>query len=442
MDEGPARLHIETTVGTIKSERLRRLGLRGLGASIAVFTLLGIASIALHTASPCLISVIAQLSGAASIIALLRAGSRAPPRMAPCTVTVEGTAITIGQGSEIIAQIPIASITQGHFEEPDRVHLATASGVTWVITVRSAEEAEALLRAASVTAAERVLRVPLTSAASQIPGGPAFGLIALLLLCPATFFTSLVATVGAKELTHQFSWGSFGAFSIVVGLTAALSAITYAVFGLLRRREALIGTDGIAYQKSLRKQFIPYGSVREVLPDTRGVRLVCTDGRSIVLPTQERTDRPLSFGVTAPGAVPTPAEARRKALMDRIAQAKAAGGGSVLARVALDKLDRNDRPVTRWKLDLQNLAKESADYRNRELSLNDLCAVIEDAGAPPERRIAATVALAGRDKGEAHRRVRIAAQACADEELRRALESAAEGEIEEAYLEKRRSSLK
>lgn len=441
MDDQPARLRIDTTVGTLKSERLRRLGLRGLGASVAVFALLGIASIALHTASPCLISVIAQLSGAASIIALLRAGSRAPPRMAPCTVTVEGTVITIRQGSELIAEIPIASITQGHFEEPDRVHLATASGVTWVITVRSPEEAEALLRAASVTAAERVLRVPLTSAASQIPGGPAFGLIALLLLCPATFFTSLVATVGAKELTHQFSWGSFGAFSIVVGLTAALSAITYAVFGLLRRREALIGTDGIAYQKSLRKQFIPYGSVREVLPDTRGVRLVCTDGRSIVLPTQEQTDRPLSFGVTA-GAVPTPAEARRKALMDRIAQAKAAGGGSVLARVALDKLDRNDRPVTRWKLDLQNLAKDSADYRNRELTPGDLCAVIEDAGAPPERRIAAAVALAGRDKGEAHRRVRIAVQACADEELKRALESAAEGEIEEAYLEKRRGSLK
>ena len=48
--------------------------------------------------------------------------------------------------------------------------------------------------------------------------------------------------------------------------------------------------------------------------------------------------------------------------------------------------------------------------------------------------MAAAVAPSAREKGEARRRVRIAVQACADEDLQAALAAAAEGEIEEATL--------
>ena len=62
--------------------------------------------------------------------------------------------------------------------------------------------------------------------------------------------------------------------------------------------------------------------------------------------------------------------------------------------------------------------------------------------APAERRIAAAVALSATLRDEARQRVRIAVEACADDDLRRALSSAAEGEIDEPALarQERRAS--
>jgi hypothetical protein len=48
--------------------------------------------------------------------------------------------------------------------------------------------------------------------------------------------------------------------------------------------------------------------------------------------------------------------------------------------------------------------------------------------------VAAAIALSSKGDPEARRRVRVAVEACADQDLRAALEHAAEGEIEEAEL--------
>jgi hypothetical protein len=66
----------------------------------------------------------------------------------------------------------------------------------------------------------------------------------------------------------------------------------------------------------------------------------------------------------------------------------------------------------------------------------DLEAVIADGAAPPERRIAAGIALSAGAPDRARARIRVATNARADEHLRVALDKAAEGEVDVEYLER------
>jgi hypothetical protein len=223
--------------------------------------------------------------------------------------------------------------------------------------------------------------------------------------------------------------------SIVITVMALMSFATYAITSALRRREAVVGTDGIAYRRTFKTEFIPYGSLARVAPDTRGVRLERKDGRRVLLATRRAVERPLPMGRAAE-APKTPAEAQQRVLLERIREAMASGSSSELARVAIDRLDRNGRPIQVWREELRRLLAPEGDYRAARISPEDLGGVIEDPVAPAERRIAAAVALAAKEQGEARRRVRIAVQACADEELQRALEHAAEGEMDEALIER------
>src|SRR5262249_19693678 len=155
---------------------------------------------------------------------------------------------------------------------------------------------ERLLRAAGVSAAERVLRVPLASAASQVPGGSIFGGGLLALLGAGLFAASVTLAFGVRDMVDATRVGTF---SVVVTVATLLSLAVYAVTSALRRREAVVGTDGIAYERSLRREFIPYAKIASVLPDTRGVRLVRKDGRRVLLPTRGFGGRPLPLAPQA-----------------------------------------------------------------------------------------------------------------------------------------------
>ena len=67
------------------------------------------------------------------------------------------------------------------------------------------------------------------------------------------------------------------------------------------------------------------------------------------------------------------------------------------------------------------------------MRIADLEDLVNDAAVPPRQRIAAAIAMSDDDEGKA--RVRIAAEATADEALRAALDAAAEGEIDERRLD-------
>jgi len=435
ISDAPSDMHASTAGGSAiatgvdRRARTRRFALRGLAAS-GILALLSGAGLMF---APVIfgVTVLSGLAGLGFFLALVATNASTGPRLAPGGITLEGgTVRLLGRPR---GAFQLADVVQGWHEDPDLVHLAMKGGEVVVVKVPSAAAADRLLRAAGVTAAERVLRVPLTSAASQIPGGSIFGGLLLALLGAGLFFAFALLAFGAREMISNLDAGRIGAFSIFVLLASLLGSAVYAISSALRRREAVVGTDGIAYRKTFDTEFISYGSLASVETDTRGVRLVRKGGRKVLLATRRAGERPLPL---APPTTPprSPAEAQRRVLIERIAAAMAAGSAPELPQLAKDRLDRQGRSTAAWRDDLDRLLSPADDYRHARISPEDLGAVIEDPTAPAERRVAAAVALSTREGAEARRRVRIAVQACADEDLRAALEAAAEGEIEEVRL--------
>jgi hypothetical protein len=211
------------------------------------------------------------------------------------------------------------------------------------------------------------------------------------------------------------------AYAGIVALCSLMVFVGARTVGrLLGPRQAVVGTDGIAVL-GLPRAFHRYARMREILADEHGVRLEMQDGRSELLPTVAR-------GASATGD----AAVRRQVLLDAIRRA-AAGARANVATVKLDLLDRKGRSLASWREALRNLGATGGDYRVSVLSRDDLADVVADGTATAERRIAAAYALASADD-ETRRRMRIAVDACANEDLRAALEHAADGELDEAEL--------
>jgi hypothetical protein len=101
----------------------------------------------------------------------------------------------------------------------------------------------------------------------------------------------------------------------------------------------------------------------------------------------------------------------------------------------IPELDPAGRPLPAWREALSRLRRGEGEYRRAQVREEDLLAVLQDGQAPAKLRIGAALALCeGAAATEARTKVRIAAGTCADEELRAALEAAAEEEIAEGAI--------
>jgi hypothetical protein len=419
-------------LGTDHRPRVRRLASRGLAIAIAAALLAGVGFSLTFSGLLLWITAIAGASGFASFLALFAARLLPAPSLHPGAATLEAGALHLRRGDHPRV-LRLADIAQGWREDPDAVHLALRSGDVVVLRMPDATSADALLRAAGLGAGERVLRVPLASAASQVPGGSAFGGALLALLGGGLFFAVIALAAMVRHAGAAVAAPALGEFTTITGAAALLGAAAWLVASALRRREAVIGTDGIAYRKSLRTEFIPYAALDRVHLDTRGAMLALRDGRRVLLPIRTAGARPMPL--SARRVPPRNAdEAQRRVLLDRIEEAMNARDPAAAAHVTLDRLDRSGRTAAAWKDDLAGLLRTESDYRNLRISAEDLGEVIVDARAPVARRVAAAVALAPGHADEARRRVRIAVEASADTDLRAALEQAAEGEIDETAI--------
>jgi hypothetical protein len=235
--------------------------------------------------------------------------------------------------------------------------------------------------------------------------------------------------VGIQDLVRTPTFVAFIACSVMLAIVSGLCGGVAAVVAARRRRQAVVGGDGVTLRKGRRATFVPYDAVARVEADARGVVLHRHQGPAVVLPTRGRGEAEL--GTAA--ASGSDAARRQQVLHDRIHDAaRARRFGSR----GLEVLDRRGRPISEWLDEVRTMTSQDRSYRAETLSAADFADVAEDVSAPPERRIAAAMAVGTTADPAAKSRLRIAIDTCADDDLRVALEQAAALELEEAELER------
>jgi hypothetical protein len=414
-------------VGWIRSERVRRRGWQTLGASAAVAMLSWALMIPLDAPSLFLLSILAGLTGIGSAVVIASAARSSALRW-PGTVRIADGQIAVA-GTAMTATVPLTEVVDGWIEHPHGVRLRVKDGRTLAVDAPDAQTADAMLVAAGVGPAQRVVSVPLSSSAAVTAGGRALATAGIALIAPALLFMIAVISVGLRDALAAPSAAGVLALIFIALFTGLLGFGAAALLSTLRRREAIVGLDGVTFRQSRRRIFVPYAEMTGVEPDARGVAIHRTKGGSVTLPTWQAGEALLP----GPGRAPTDPLAdgvvRQRVLLDRIGKAaRASRRGSA----DLDELDRRGRSLEAWRADVRRLAKSPTGYRSTSLTSADLADVVEDVGAPPERRIAAAMGLADSEDAGAKERVRVVIDTCADEELKEALEHAAAIEAIEA----------
>jgi hypothetical protein len=207
-----------------------------------------------------------------------------------------------------------------------------------------------------------------------------------------------------------------------------LAADVVAFFLLIRAlvpARAVVGSDGVTVERILSRTFVPYEQLASMTREPGAIVLALRGSkRRVRLPTGNRSGISRSREDLSPQAV----------LYNRLCEAMAANklGSSERARVG--ELDRAGRTLAAWRDHLRALTRDESSYRRAALSRDELTLVLEDAGAPAERRVAAALALATVAEPGHEQRIHDAVVACADEPLRIALEAAAEDELTEEQL--------
>jgi hypothetical protein len=214
--------------------------------------------------------------------------------------------------------------------------------------------------------------------------------------------------VAVQALRGGDHW--LGVLAVVGTLGVVSGVVAWRCLRPLVTTTLRIGTDGIAIHRLWRRRFVPRAEIAGV--DVHGATLVL----------KRRSGPPLAMPTT--GAAEAATLARR--VEDALARPAAAAPAEVLAA-----LDQGGRSLAEWQRAVAALLGESAGYRRAAIVADDLFRIVEDGGAKPERRVAAAAALASLG-GAVRGRVRAAAEACVNEELRAAILRAADGEIEGA----------
>ncbi|HEY8076113.1 MAG TPA: PH domain-containing protein [Labilithrix sp.] len=370
----------------------------GVGAAIAFGQLFGASAV-----------FPALLFGMLAYVVVMRA---AMTSYAEPTVHLDDRAIRVeGRREEIT--VPLEDVVEG-YEVPPRTRgafgavLRLKQGRELVIHTRSHDDAARLLAHASVAPDQRVLRMPLRRS---------LGAVTMAL---AAFFGTLL---GASFLLAMFAprSGPPGAWYplALIGVSALTTAVFLTKYGYPR---VVIGADGVRTEGVIAPGFVRYEDIASVTVVRNRyktpvrVRLHLREGRPIDLPLVALGDD------------------HARAIVKRIEDARARKTGAA----SLDALARGERDVASWREELARIATAEAGFRERALGREDFERVLADASAPADQRVGAAIALRVADPEGAAARVRVAADATADEELRAALLDQADDEALDRVTRPRR----
>ncbi|WP_437649829.1 hypothetical protein [Sorangium sp. So ce362] len=336
---------------------------------------------------------LALLSAAITAAPLTRRGT---VRVAACAT---GLRLTRGAAAR---WIPRAAIRSGLVVPEPRSHvtLELRGGRLLEVQVEREEEGARLLAALGLGPAARRVAVSLGSASRELAAGCAFLLVSML--CFHWVFLRADSFRGSP-----LDYAAFAARWLVLSLLPA-----WLISRGARPTRVVVGSDGVLVERDFSRDWLPYTELTAI--QTRDDRLfLFRQGHDV--PAELRAGRSLA-----------------EALAQRIREAheRAAGGA---APPGAEALERRGRDPAAWREDLRKMLT-AGDYRATGLTPEDVLHTLDDASAPPDRRIGAALLLRVTGYPEAQSLIRVAAESTADDELRAALERAAEDELDEASL--------
>jgi hypothetical protein len=175
--------------------------------------------------------------------------------------------------------------------------------------------------------------------------------------------------------------------------------------------EVVVGADGVRYRDGALSRFIAFDTVQSAHARADGdVELTLTNGKTVVL---------WLGGDVGPSA---------SVVSDRILEAWRASrqaDSPVLAAL----LARGEKSIAEWRRSLVELLADSGTYRTSSVQAPDLARVLRDVSAPIEQRIAAAIALSASES--TREQVRVVIDSTANEHVRVALSTAADGTLDE-----------
>ncbi|EYF04520.1 hypothetical protein [Chondromyces apiculatus] len=306
-------------------------------------------------------------------------------------------------------------VIQGGIVVPDaipRLDLNLTAGRTLSIALQQEEDAAHVLDSLGAGPERRRVAVSVGSAHRELAAG-------CLGFPAAAMLWSVVTTIVSQTM---FAMGSTAAplldlRNLGLPITVILAMATvWALRRLVRPTRVVIGSDGVLVEHRFKNTWIPFAELQEASAAFDALTFYPRDSDSPVIELR----------------LP---EAVAEGLAKRIRAARDAGAtGSAEAR-STELLERGGRGLDAFRADLRKLLARGA-YRQSGLTSEDVLATLADAQAPRERRIGAAIALRIAEHPEARARIRIAAEASADDTLRAALEEAAEAELDLPTLDR------
>jgi hypothetical protein len=274
-------------------------------------------------------------------------------------------------------------------------HRASVGASFAEVGVESEGEARALVSAMRLDGARAVMQHAGTRGSTR---HIAIGAVAV---------AAFVAMVLAVAATHAFPIAYLAALllPILAGVSWASLTVT-------------AGADGMRLSPALgRARFISYGQVRAIDASGTNVRIELASSETVSV----------CFGPVAgfEWAGSTVLADQARTLVARVRERMQARAAAVPSRVAAT-LARAGRTTEDWIADIRRTTDGSASFRVTAMPAHVLLAVVEDETAAPDARAGAAVALRHASLDLASRdRMRIAAEACAEPNLRVALEAVA-----------------
>jgi hypothetical protein len=212
--------------------------------------------------------------------------------------------------------------------------------------------------------------------------------------------------------------------AIILGATLAVALLARDLAGDAPIGALVVGTDGLRIERGGRARFLSFADISTVRPMPRGMVLALRGGKVLrlyLVPSRLLAPR------SASGPLDQLARKRVAIAYERVAHQLDEYG---VPRALPAHVPATAPTVEGWRRAIgAALQALGGSYRGGGLTPAAAAEIAADPRVPRPQRIGAALAVTDCNDAEARQRVRVAADLCADEDLRVALEEAAQGEL-------------